>query len=88
MVAELTKEQVLLLGEVRRRGTLTVTEAWKFGYSKGFYKGGDGPKTKEDLNALVGHRVARRVDGFWRHINEPDKVRLRYLRWSDNWVPR
>lgn len=88
MVAELTEEQVLLLGEVRRRGTLTVAEAWEFGHSQGFYVGGDAPKAKADLNALVSHRQARRIDGFWRHAHEPDWIRRQYLRWADNWVPR
>lgn len=65
----------------------SLVEAWEFGYSQGFYVSAEGPKAKDDLNALVSHRQARRVDGFWRHTNEPDHIRLQYLRWADNWVP-
>lgn len=63
-------------------GLLTITEAWEYGHRLGFYKGGDGGVTKDDLNA-----VGRRHDGFWRYrSNDPRRESAR--RWSDYWTPR
>lgn len=77
--------QDALLEELQKRSSMTVEEAWRFGHERGFYKGGDGPETKRDLMALCQRRKARRIDGFWRHIHEPDRIRSRYTRWADHW---
>ena len=80
--------QEALLDAMRRRGYLTVTDAWQIGYALDFYQGGEAPLAKDDLNALAKRNQARRVDGFWRHINEPDHIRLKHKHWADYWVPR
>lgn len=69
------------------RSSMTIQEAWEFGHELGFYRGGEVQKVKDDLNALCKKHRGRvqRVDGFWRHINEPDHIRTQYKRWADNW---
>lgn len=79
------RRQEALLEELQRRSSMTVVEAWAFGHGCGFYKGGDAPEVKRDLMALCQRRKARRVEGFWRHIHEPDHIRSRYPRWADHW---
>jgi adenine-specific DNA methylase len=82
------ERQDALLEAMRRRGYLTVTDAWKVGHELGFYVGGDGGMAKADLTAIAGRNQATRTDGFWRHINEPDRIRLQHKYWSDYWTPR
>lgn len=81
--------QAALLEEMRKRPLgLTVVEAWTVGNLLGFYKGGEAMEAKRDLQALVQHNQARRTDGFWRHIGEPDHIRLKHKRWADYWTAR
>jgi hypothetical protein len=81
------ERQLTLLEELRRRGSMTVEEAWYFGHSLGFYRGGEGSVAKSDLNALCQQNQARRTDGFWRHAHEPDHIRQKYKKWADYWTP-
>jgi hypothetical protein len=80
--------QEALFKALQIRLSMTVSEAWEFGNELGFYKGGEARMAKDDLNALCKmHRGrVRKVDGFWRHIHEPDSIRTQYKRWADNWV--
>jgi hypothetical protein len=80
------QRQAALLTELRSRESMTVVEAWQFGHEHGFYVGGEGPEAKRDLMALCQRNQARRHDGFWRHIGEPDRIRLRFKRWADYWT--
>lgn len=79
------ERQEVLLKELRNRSSMTVVEAWAFGHGSGLYRGGDAPTVKQDLMALCAQRKARRIDGFWRHIGEPNCIRNRYPRWADHW---
>lgn len=90
MAEEVTprERQDALLVVMRHRGHLTVTGAWGVGHLLGFYKGGEATKAKDDLNALCQRNQARRTEGFWRHINEPNPIRLRHKHWADYWTPR
>lgn len=92
MTSEVSPEhrQEALFKALLVRHSMTVQEAWEFGHELGFYEGGEGRKAKDDLNALCKtHRGrVRKVDGFWRHAHEPDRIRTRYKRWADNWVVR
>lgn len=78
----------VLLEAMRRRGHLTVETAWEVGHIAGFYTGGDGGQAKRDLNRLAQRNQAVRHDGYWRHINEPEHMRVKYKYWSDYWTPR
>lgn len=82
--------QEALFKALQVRHSMTVDEAWEFGHELGFYEGGEARKAKDDLNALCQRyrdRV-RKVDGFWRHAHESDRMRTQYKRWADNWVLR
>ena len=81
------ERQEILLKAMRERGYLTVDDAWNVGHNHGFYQGGEGMLAKDDLNALAQRNQARRTDGFWRHSNEPDRIRLKHKHWADYWTP-
>lgn len=85
--ASAEERQKVLLNMLNTLGSLTVQKAWEVGHSAGFYIGGDVGLVKDDLKALSNQRLARRHDGFWRHINEPDRIRRKYKRWADYWTP-
>lgn len=80
--ASVEERQDELLKELRKRGSLTITEAWDIGHPLGFYKGGEATKVKNDLNALAQRNQARYNRGFWRTGSSTA------LRWSDYWTPQ
>lgn len=82
------ERQDALLEAMRRRGYLTITMAWEVGANLGFYRGGEIDLVKSDLNAIAGRNQAHRTDGFWRHINEPDSIRIKHRHWADYWTPK
>lgn len=82
------ERQAKLLIELQKRPSMTVNEAWTFGHQQGFYLGGDAADTKADLDALCASNKADRTDGFWRHINEADRIRLKHAQWADYWTAR
>jgi len=83
------ERQDALLEELKLRDSMTVMDAWNFGHALGFYHGGDAAReTITDLNALCQRNQAFKTEGFWRHINEPDHIRLKHKKWADYWTAK